>query len=149
MNHSEEFKDVIMVRNKAFLSPSAMGERGDMVRGRWGLKLTKGTVEANQEEVEAAISDKLSEVWTLSSKLGGLEALKAFYGREGLGTERTEMMAKDIVYQNVLKSLDSEAKSWSKNGQPRSPQIVRSLLKTQLDISVNIKDIRANVNRSL
>ena len=59
-------------------------------------------------------------------------------------------MAKDIVFQNVLKSLDQEDKTWGKDNQPRSPKVVRALLKIQSDmIRKNIKDIKANINRAL
>ena len=82
------------------------GERGRRVegvttRGMWEGRLRwvrgiNGKVGASHVEVEAYTQAKLSEVQLLSTKLGGLEALKAFYARlakEGLGTERIEQMA--------------------------------------------------------
>ena len=71
-------------------------------------------VEANQAEWEAAATNRSTEVQRLSWTVGRLEALRDFYtklGREGIGTERTEVMAKDLVFQNVLRSLENEAKS--------------------------------------
>ena len=80
------------------------GVRGGWVRPNW-VKL-----EPNQDGQEAAVSKSFSEVQRLSWTVGKLEALKDFYSkleRQGIGTTRTELKAQDLIFQNVLRSLDN------------------------------------------
>lgn len=57
-----------------------------------------------------------------ATKLGEGKALKGFFSkleRLGVGTRRAEMMASDIVWQNVLKYDSEENKKIGKKGQER------------------------------
>ena len=68
----------------------------------------------------------------LASDLGKLGADRSMFrklGRSKIGTTRTEFMAKDIVFQNILRGVDEEAKQKGKKDQDR--ETVKSLMAVQ------------------
>ena len=79
----------------------------DEPRGGWVKS------EVNASDLLWTREKRLAEVEILSKSKGGLEALRAMFlklERKGVGTTRSEEIAKDITYQNIMRSIDKEAK---------------------------------------
>ena len=62
-------------------------------------------------------------------------------GRSGVGTTRAEIISEDLVFQNILRSTDKEAKTRGKKMQSRDVRTIRTIMKAQEDL------IGRNMNR--
>ena len=108
---------------------------------KWGVK---------REEIAGDLpwtrEKRLAEIEVMSKSKGGLEAIRAMFlklERMGVGTTRSEEIARDITYQNVLKSVDKEAKLKPKSEQPRSVRTVRTILRAMREqVEGNILEVK-------